>query len=631
MRVLALAAWTLLVGLGCEDEKPGLALHISLSPPSVVPQVARLVVVIESPDGILPMRDVTGSGVQVHADGTAATLTFASTSFNIRSAFDVLLVPTGTRTFSVNLSGVMYQEDMQPLGAAPTVMGITIAPGRRTSASLGFVCGYSNCMAVDGGAPAGTIDLAMPPSAPKVVQIAGANDNDQLVPLAVGHFSASKRGDLVMATPGRNVVYVFHGMDWSTPGFPTSYTSANADLRIFGQPGESLGTAAAVGDFNNDGIDDLVVTSAPTGGPGVVYVISGTKLSDPSGMLLLSDPAMLAATVRVLGNGTDRLGAQVLLARVRTQTFADLIVSAPGAPGATGQPRAGRVYVVFGTAASPPLVVQTGDPPPSGLGQQNATFYGPSSDGNFGLSLAAGDLDGAPGAEVVIGAYADAGKGTVFVVRADRIKQGGARFDFAATPPQYDLRAVGTANSKFGFAVAVADVDGTQGNELIVGARDESKVFLFNPGGTDPQGPIHGSGTLDTALGQYVLEIDGPVAPMTLFGTALATGNLDSDAAADLIIGAPGVNGFDGTRLVSGAAYVVRGSSVGALGTTPRTILVSDPGVLQIFGAATNDQLGGHVGVGNFDVSDLTDEIIVGAQFGGTSAQGVVYAIEDLP
>jgi hypothetical protein len=604
-------------GAGCQKTNPGLALHVTL-PAQALAAVDAVQVTLVPVSGSLggTGADTTENGVSVHSEAGKVILTLRRSAFPLAGDFDVLVVPSGDSPVTANLTAEMYQSDGLLLGSSPATPA-ELNPDRRTELTLTLSCSRSGCEPVAAGR---VFDLAAPNPAVKLLTINGAADGDKLAALGVGNFSTSG-GDLVAASQPRGTVYIFFGRDWTIPGFATTLDTAAADVTIVGKAGETLGDAAAVGDFDGDGVDDLVVTAtnatnpvSSKSGAGAAYLISGTRLGTAGAIDLPTQPA----DIRVYGESSqERLGSAVALAHLTSTTAVDLVVGAPGAAGGGGAKQAGRVYVVFG-GSTPPAQVLVGDP---ATGEQDATILGPAASAQLGLALAAGDLDDDQVADVVLGNYLDGGKGSVHVVLGTRLTTAGAAVDLAAG--DYDSRVVGTSGSQLGWSVAIGDVDGDGARDLIVGARQRGIVYLLRP-------PLDGS-SVDVGQNQFEAALLGPAS--TFFGATLATGNVDGDSAADLLVGAPGSNGPDGQRAGAGAVHVVLGSQIGTLvaGEHRSIDLATTPAALTVHGAARNDGLGDHVVGGSVDISDALDEIIVGAQLGGTNARGVIHAIQNLP
>ncbi|HJZ83702.1 MAG TPA: FG-GAP repeat protein [Polyangia bacterium] len=609
----------------CEDENPGLLLHVVL-PSGSAPRVSRVVVTLESLSGPLGMQSPTPDhGVVVSTQGGKVQLEFVSGRFPIGPSFDILLVPRPARNLSVHLYGQAFLAGGALMASAGPTADVILAADRRTSVTLDFAC-----IAACNGVPVGTIDLAMPPQSPKTAALSGASDGDRLIPLAIGHFDDANRtrGDLVAAAPARGLVYVLFGRDWNDPGFPIlpdrMLSPADAQLAITLKSGQIVGAAAA-GDIDGDGLDDLIVSAfnadAPTlptssAGAGAAYVFPGTRIKQ-GGSIDLGQPADDALVPRIYGGSPQQqLGRALALASISTPGRVDLILGAPGAAGSAAG--GGRVYVFFGRSL--PHQIFTVDPGQNG--GQDATILGARAGLPIGRVLAAADLaDGDGKAEIVMGNPLDAGqRGTVTVLRGASITAG-AVIDLSTT---WDLVVTGPSAGQLGSALALGDLDGSGRVDLAIGAPGADTVYVLAPA-------LAPGMTQDVGAGRFEYALKGPTAGAG-FGSALAIGHLDADAAADLLVGAPSSAGPDGTRAGAGSCLVVLGSQLGTIvpGMGHTRLLMNEPAALTVHGAKPDGGLGGHVVAGNWDVLAASDKVIGGAE-AAMNARGMVYAIHDLP
>jgi hypothetical protein len=652
---------------GCEATKPGLDLAITISPIGEAQMVSQVVVSMTNanPAGpMFPMQPAmpVSAGVTVASDGTTETITLdRSAGFNFIDSFQLLLVPSGTQAIQVNLSGRMFDLNGAQIGSASSDANMppTIQPGTRTNATLAFKCTTAGCQPAKN-----VVDLSAPGST-TVETVTGDASGDHLVPLAAGSFFASGQSDLVLAAPAKSpagktntgMVYVFRSQNFDAPGFVSANQAMNADITIVGRQGDGLGTAAAVGDVDGDGVDDLVVSgvaarrpycnndTAPAGtctgdamcqpggcmdfqctasacvpkvsyaAAGVAYVFSGktlaTQASYPLTIDLNAPPAAFANVPRIYGAiGQEKLGSSLAVAHLTSTSHADVFLGAPGGLGA-GAVKAGRVYVVAGAtlALTPTLLLADG-------GMQSATVQGSSASAGkvIGLAIAAGDLDGDAKAELVIGNFVDGNNsaGSVTVEKGTTLAAGGT-IDLTSGG---DVKVAGSSGAQLGWSVAIAPVEGGASSpvvDVIAGAPGISAVEVLSP-----------SGGLAN-LSSKILTLQGP--SQSKFGYAVAAGNLAGGTSADLLVGAPASNGQQADRAGSGAAFVIYGQSIGAI-TGPRTLMTQD---VSLFGAAKGNDLGSHVVCANFDSSSPTDEVIVGADNAGGNSQGVAYALKSLP
>lgn len=151
--------------------------------------------------------------------------------------------------------------------------------------------------------------------------------------------------------------------------------AAAAVAALAAGPAFAGGVSIAVGDINNDGVDDIIVGAGPGGGPHV-RVIDGSKL-DPAEGQLLSFFAFPA---------TFQGGVTVAAGDVNGDGFDDIIVGA----GAGGGP---HVKVFDGRDS-----LAAGD----GAAVMSFMAYTPSFNG--GVTVAAGDVNGDGRDDIITGA-----------------------------------------------------------------------------------------------------------------------------------------------------------------------------------------------------------------------------------
>jgi hypothetical protein len=424
------------------------------------------------------------------------------------------------------------------------------------------------------------IDLERPPPSPAVVE-APSPLIGQFALLGVGPVGRQAGSSLVLGEADAVLIYYpLRFADGTVPLWPGALSQS---VLIDMPPNERLGSAAAIGDLDGDGVGDLAI-GAPTqrGGAGVVYIVSGAALP-ANGVFELHD----SSTRVISGMGTEALGSS--LAIVPTPTGNVLAVGARYQGGDQG-----LVYVI--------------QPQPGEVSSQSATLkiIGSWSSHAFG-ALAVDDFDGS-GPTLAVGVP---GESAVVLVHLSGLASGVV---FSLEPGTVlDGRVAGAGN--FGATLATGLLRGSSTRMLAVGAPSADKVYVFE-GGTVKKWSAP-AWTFNGRAG-------------TQFGGSVAFGKPDSTGGS-LFIGAPASSPLG--RNGAGAAYLFHGSAVGNPGQMPSLGLAN--AALVAWGVHDQDGAGAAVALGGFDVSDGLDVMFLAnnsaTDDAGGSHDGAVYGIKGVP
>ena len=324
----------------------------------------------------------------------------------------------------------------------------------------------------------------------------------------------------------------------------------------------------------------------------------------------------------------DSAGLAVATGDINGDGIADLIISGSLATGVNGA-SSGKVYVIFG--------MRNGFPDPLPISSLNGTngfeLDGPAASASLGSALATGDVNGDGIPDLIIGASGateggHAGAGAVYVIFGHTGTWNTTPLGLTSGTNPLD----GTHGAEFdgtavkeglggGFALATGDVNGDGIPDLVmgewyVGAPTKGQVYVVfgkSSGWAAATSLTSGSNPLD---GTHGAEFDGAAASAIL-STSVATGDVNGDGIADLIMGAPGMT--ENGNANAGAVYVVFGKTTPwaatAVTLTSKVTPLDGTHGFEFDGAAASLGLGARWGLGTGDVNGdgIPDLVMSGA------------------
>lgn len=450
----------------------------------------------------------------------------------------------------------------------------------------------------------------------------GGGGNDRSTPVASTASPAAQTTPLPDQEPG------------ATPGSSIDLAEASPLLTVRTADAGDIRTgpsSLASGDFNGDGIGDLLI--------GLPFADGSDNAREDSGEAVVIfgrgslegeiDLARDEVGLHIFGAlPGDNLGFGVAAGDLNGDGVDDVIVGAPGSNGLENiRTDLGEAYVIFG---GPDLggVVETAKT------EQDFTLIAAEGFSRIGTSFAVADVNGDGLDDLVAGApFAGREPGTppggsrttigeVYVVFGSPGLSGVA----SVAEDEQDLLISGARElDAFGQSVAAADVNGDSVADIIVGARG----FDGRDGGRDAAGAISvffGSSGLSGRLGMRdadftVLGADAGDA----LGEVVASGDFNGDGLADILAVARNGDGPDDGRQNSGEVYFILGSA-SLSGTLD---MASQEPHAVVYGVEPSALTATAVASGDLD-GDGRDDVALGTALtprSGRTRSGMVYVV----
>jgi Ca2+-binding RTX toxin-like protein len=410
---------------------------------------------------------------------------------------------------------------------------------------------------------------------------------------SAGDFDGDGVTDLIVTNSAVNSAWVVFG---SAAG--GNVNLAAPGTRAIKISGAGFHWAAGGQDVNGDGLSDVVLGET---GADSAYVVFGSKAHANVDLASLG-----SAGFKMTGAAGDGTGVSVALAPdMNSDGKAEVVVGAMGTDN-NGRTDSGTAYVVFGTASTSTINLPT-------LGSAGYRIDGAVTNHQAGSVVAAGpDVTGDGVPDVLVGSpgasYTFATSGAVYVVGG---KSSTTNIDLNAACTCFRIDGQRDSDQLPRSLAITGDMNGDGLGEAVVGTD-----FADNPtagdGSAGSAWVVFGKSTTSTValatLGSGGFLIQGEKAGDQAARALAAPGDVNGDGKPDVLVGALFADPH--ARDGAGSAYVVFGTA----STTTVNLASLGSGGFRIDGAATDDNVGRSVGAGGDFNADGRPDVVTGGE-----------------
>ena len=460
--------------------------------------------------------------------------------------------------------------------------------------------------------------------------------------LIAGDFNDDGIDDLASAATGEDVgdavdagsVNIIYGSEEGLDDINNQIWSQNTPGIIGnGEESDNFGHSLAVGDFDNDGIEDLVIgvpgeTVDNMQDSGAVNVIYGSTagLTATGNQLWHHNSPDIVWRAREF----DTFGSTSIAGDFNNDGIDDLAIGVPGKK-INDSEDAGLVNIIYGSVDGLTSIDNRV------WHQDSAGIEGLAEASNhFGQSLTAGDFNGDGRDDLAIGIPSETinqveDSGAVNIIYNT---ENGLSAEKNQIWHQDSSGIAGDLeeDDRLGQSLAAGDFDGDGRDDLAIGVANEDVEQLVDAGAVNV---IYGGEDGLTATDNQIWHqnspgITGVADNLDNFGSKLAVGDFNGDGKDDLAIAVI----FESVEDIefTGAVNVIYGSDNGLTATDNQIWHQNSP---EIVGQSENfDAFGSSLSVGDFD-NDGMDDLAIGAPFDsigdipGAGVSHILYGSEN--